>query len=108
MPKQTWKSKCEHLGCRAFGTRHLPPCSISTLWILTGEQGRLSDWVVVMDTGGRISCSTRGEVGYIGETGWVEGLTMGRVSVKEDGEEMDLVDIVEVIEGIEDVGMKSG
>ena len=73
-----------------------------------GEQGRLSDWVVVMDRGGRISCSTRGDAGYIGETGWVEGLMMGRVLVIEDGEEIEVVDIVEVIEGIEDVRMKSG
>ena len=69
----------------------------STLWIPTGEQGRLSNWMVVMDTGGRISCSTRGDVEYIGETGWMKGLTMGRVSVKEDGEEMNVVNIVEVI-----------
>ena len=78
------------------------------LWILTGEQGRSSDWVVVMGTGGRISCSMRGDVEYMGETGQVEGSIMGRVSVIEDGEEMDVVDIVEVIEGIEEVGMKSG
>ena len=35
----------------------------STLWIPTGERGRSSDWVVAMDMGGRISCSTRGDVG---------------------------------------------
>ena len=73
-----------------------------------GEWGRSSDWVVVMDTGGRISCSTRGDMGYIGETGWVEGLMMGRVLVIEDGEEIDVIDIVEMIEGIEEIGMKSG
>ena len=78
------------------------------LWILTGEQGRSSDWVVAIDTGGRISCSTREDVGYIGETGWIEGSMMGRVSVIEDGEEIDVVDIVEVIEGIDEVRMKSG
>ena len=61
-----------------------------------------------MDMGGRISCLTRGDVGYIGEAGRVEDLTMGRVSVREDGDEMEVVDIVEVIEGIEEVGMKSG
>ena len=47
-------------------------------------------------------------MGYIGETGWMEDLMMGRVLVKEDGEEIDVVNIVEVIEGIEEVGMKSG
>ena len=50
----------------------------------------------------------KGDVGYIGETGWMEDLMMGRVLVKEDGEEIDVVNIVEVIEGIEEVGMKSG
>ena len=78
------------------------------LWILTGEQGRLSNWVVVMDMGGRVSCSTRGDVGYMGETGQVEGSMMGRVSVIEEGENIEVVDIVVVIKGIEDVGMKSG
>ena len=80
----------------------------STLWMLMGEQGKLSDWVVVKDTGERISCSTRGDVKYISETGWVEGSIMGRVLVIEEGEEIDVVDIVEVIKGIEDVRMKSG
>ena len=61
-----------------------------------------------MDIGRRISCLTRGNVGYIGEMGWMEGSMMGRVSVIEDGKEIDVVDIVEVIEGIEEVGMKSG
>ena len=73
-----------------------------------GERGRSSDWVVVMDTGGRISCSTRGDMRYIGKTGQVDGSTMERVLVIEDGEEIDVVDMVEVIEGIEEVGMKSG
>ena len=73
-----------------------------------GEQGRSSDWIVVMDMGGRVSCSTREDVGYIGETGRVEGLTMGRVSVIEDGEEIEVVNIVEMIEGIDEVRMKSG
>ena len=49
-----------------------------------GERGRSSDWVVVMDTGGRISCSTRGDMRYIGKTGQVDGSTMERVSVIED------------------------
>ena len=80
----------------------------SMLWMPMGERGKLSDWVVVMDTGGRISCSMRGDVGCIGEMGQVEGLIMRRVSVIEEGKEIDVVDIVEVIEGIEDVRMKSG
>ena len=61
-----------------------------------------------MNTGGRFSCSTRGEVGYIGEVGQVEGSMMGRVLVTEDGEEMDVFDTEEVIEGMEEVGRKSG
>ena len=73
-----------------------------------GEQERSSDWVVVMDMGGRISCSTREDVEYIGEMSWVEGSMMGRVLVIEDGKEIDVVDIVEVIKGIEDVRTKSG
>ena len=61
-----------------------------------------------MDIGGRVSCSTRGDVGYVGKTGQVEGLMIGRVLVIEDGEEIEMVDIVEVIKGIEDVKTKSG
>ena len=33
---------------------------------------------------------------------------MGRVSVIEDGEEIEVVNIVEMIEGIDEVRMKSG
>ena len=44
----------------------------------------------------------------MGETGQVEGSMMGRVSVIEEGENIEVVDIVVVIKGIEDVGMKSG
>ena len=61
-----------------------------------------------MDTGGRISCSMRGDVGWMGEMGWVKGLMMGRVLVIEEGEEIDVINIAVVIEGIEGVGMKSG
>ena len=61
-----------------------------------------------MDTGGRTSCSTRGNVGSTSEVGWVEGSTMRRVSVRQDGDKMEVVDILEMIEGIEEVGMKSG
>ena len=78
------------------------------LWISMGEWRRLSDWVIVMDTGGRISCSMREDIGCICETDWMEGSMMGRVSVIEDREEIEVVHIVEVIEGIEDVRMKSG
>ena len=78
------------------------------LWMPMGERGKLSDWIVAKDTGERISCSTRGDVGCIGEMGWMEGSIMGRVSLIEEGEEIDVVDIVEVIEGIEDVRTKSG
>ena len=44
----------------------------------------------------------------IGETGQVECSIMGRVSVIEEGKEIDVVDIVEVIEGIEDMRTMSG
>ena len=81
---------------------------MSILWMPMGERGKSSDWIVAMDTGGRVSCSTREDMGFIGEMGWMEGLIMGRVSVIEEGEEIDMVDIVGVIKGIEDMGMKSG
>lgn len=74
----------------------------------TWEQERSSDWVVAIDTGGRFSCSTRGELGYIREAGRVEVSTIGRVSVIEDGEEIEVFDIEEVIKGMEEVGRKSG
>ena len=61
-----------------------------------------------MDTGGRVSHSTRGDVGCMGEPGQVEGSMMGRVLVMEEGEEIEVDDIAMVIKGIEDVGMKSG
>ena len=64
--------------------------------------------MVVMDIGGRVSCSMRGNVGCMGKTGRVEGLMMGRVSVMEDGEEIEVVDIVEMIEEIDEVRMNSG
>ena len=61
-----------------------------------------------MDMGGRTSCMTRGDMGSIGEVDQVEGLMMGRISVRENRDEMEVVDIVEVINRIEGVGMKSG
>ena len=51
---------------------------------------------------------TRGDMGSIGEVDQVEGLMMGRISVRENRDEMEVVDIVEVINRIEGVGMKSG
>ena len=53
-----------------------------------------------MNTGGRVSCSMRGDAGCMGETGWMEGLMMGRVLVMEEGEEIEVVNITVVIEGI--------
>ena len=78
------------------------------LWIPMGEWRRSFNWDIVMDIGGRVSCSTREDMGCIGEIGWMEGSVMGRVLVIEDREEIEVVDIVEVIEEIEDMRMKSG
>ena len=64
--------------------------------------------MVVRDTGGRVSCSTKGFSGSIGKTGWVEGLMIGRVLVMDEGKEMEVDGIAIVIEGIEEVGMKFG
>ena len=70
--------------------------------------GSSSDWVLEMDVGGRYSCSARGDTGSIGVAARVEDSMRGRVLVREDGDEIEVVDIVEVIEGIEEVGTKSG
>ena len=67
-----------------------------------------SDWVVVMDTGGRCSCSAKGDIGLMGVAGWVEDSMMGSVVVREDGDEIEVADMVEVMDGIEEVGTKSG
>ena len=67
-----------------------------------------SDWIVVMDMGGRFSCSMKGDIGSMGEAGWIEDLVIGRVLVRENGDEMEVVDIVEVMDRIEGVGTKSG
>ena len=61
-----------------------------------------------MNMGGRTSCMTREDMGSISEVDRVEGSMMGRISVRENRDEMEVVDIVEVINGIEGVGMKSG
>ena len=47
-------------------------------------------------------------MGLMGEVGWVEDLMIGRVLVREDGDEIEVVDIVEVMDRIEGVGTKSG
>ena len=58
--------------------------------------------------GGRYSCSVKGDIGSIGVVGQVDDSMRGRVLVREDGDEIEVVDIVEVIEGMEEVGIKSG
>ena len=58
--------------------------------------------------GGRYSCSVKGDIGSMGVAGWVDNSMTGRVLVREDGDEIEVVDIVEVIDRIEGVGIKSG
>ena len=60
-----------------------------------------------MDVGGRYSCSAKGDMGSTGMAGRVDDSMTGRVSAREDGDEMDVEDIVEVIDGMEGVGMRS-
>ena len=78
------------------------------LRILVEGWGSSSDWVVVMDTGGRPYCLVKGDIGSMGEAGRVENLMMGSVLVREDRDEIEVVDIVEVMDGMEGVGIKSG
>ena len=66
------------------------------LRILVEEWESLSDWIVVTDIEGRFS--------LMGEAGQVEDSMMGRVLVREDGNEIKVVD-VEVMDGIEGVRM---
>ena len=73
-----------------------------------GEQERSSDWVVVRDIGGRVSCSVKGLLGSIEETGQMNNLVIGRVSVTDEGEEMEMDDIAIVMKEIKEVGIKSG
>ena len=61
-----------------------------------------------MDTGGRCSCSVKGDIGLMGVAGRVDDSMMGSVLVREDGNEIEVVDIVEVMDGMEGVGTKSG
>ena len=81
---------------------------MSTLRILAAEWGSSSDWVVVTDVGGRYSCSVKGDIGSMGVAGWVDNSMTGRVLVREDRNEIEVVDIVEVIDRMEGVGIKSG
>ena len=81
---------------------------MSTLRSLAAEWGSSSDWVVVTDVGGRYFCLVKGDIGSMGVAGQVDNSMMGRVSVREDGDEIEVVDIVQVIDGMEEVGIKSG
>ena len=60
-----------------------------------------------MDVGGRYSCSIKGDVGSMGVAGRMDNLMTGRVSVREDGDKIEVVDIVKIIDGMEEVGIKS-
>ena len=53
--------------------------------------------MVARDTVGKVSCSAKGVFGSIGETGWMDGLIIGRVSVMDEGEKMEVDDIAIVI-----------
>ena len=44
----------------------------------------------------------------MGVAGRVDDLMMESVSVREDGDKIEVADIVEVMDGMEGVGMKSG
>ena len=70
--------------------------------------GSSSNWIVATDTGGRFSCSMKGDIGSMGEAGRMEDSMIGRVLVREDGDEIEVVDIVEVMDGMKGVGIKSG
>ena len=61
-----------------------------------------------MDTGGRYSCSVKGDIRSMGVAGRVDDSMMGSVLVREDGDEIEVVNIVEVMDGMEGVGIKSG
>ena len=53
--------------------------------------GSSSDWVLETDVGGRYSCSVRGDIGSTGVAARVEDSMRGRVSAREDGDEMEVV-----------------
>ena len=60
-----------------------------------------------MDTGGRCSCSVKGDIGSMGVVGQVDDSMTESVLMREDGDEREVVDIVEVMDGMEGVGIKS-
>ena len=44
----------------------------------------------------------------MGVAGWMDDSMMGSVSVREDGDKIEVVDIVEVMDRMERVGIKLG
>ena len=78
------------------------------LRILVEGWRSLSDWIVAMDIGGKLACSVKGDIGLMGEAGWVEDSMMGSTLVREDRDEIEAVDMVKVMDGMEKVGIKSG
>ena len=78
------------------------------LRIPAAKWGSSSDWVVETDTGGRCSCSVKGDIRLMGMAGQVDYSMMGSVLVREDGDEIEVVDIVEIMDEMEGVGIKSG
>ena len=81
---------------------------MSTLRIPAVGWRSSSDWIVATDTGGRCSCSVKGDIGSMGMAGQEEDSVMRSVLVREDGDEIEVVDIVAVMDRMEGVGMKSG
>ena len=45
----------------------------------------------------------KGDIGLMSEAGWVEDLIMGRMLVRENEDEIEVVDIVKVMDRIEGV-----
>ena len=64
--------------------------------------------MVVRDTGGRVFCLEKRLSGSIGEAGWVDDSMIGRASVMDEEEEMEVDNIAIIMKGIEEVGTKSG
>ena len=77
-------------------TRRWAYIETSMLRILVEEWESSFDWIVVMDIEGRFL--------LMDEAGQVEDSMIGRVLVREDGNEIKVVD-VEVMDGIEEVRM---
>ena len=63
--------------------------------------------MVARDIGGKVFYSVKGLSSSIGEMGQVDGSIIGKVSVMDKGEEMEVDDIAIVIEEVEEVGTKS-